>query len=213
MAPVFGIFIMKFRNVTWTQRDVNRGQAPFTGCCYREREPVPCVHEVVHVVDWLTFEAVLEEMPYALIFLVEIIDVAWGKGLDDFTDSPCSLLYRQMEVIAHQAVGVYGACRRRERRALWTVLQMKVGEYVEHVPVVLLTLEYLLAVDASHHDMIDSCAWLYASLPWHCVSTLTVYPQMWDRCYTGYLFGICLASVDFLSKLYAKYTKLNSPWR
>ena len=24
--------------------NVNRGQAPFTGCCYREREPVPCVH-------------------------------------------------------------------------------------------------------------------------------------------------------------------------
>ena len=64
----------------------------------------------------------------------------------------------QMEVIAHQTVGVYGACSRREWRALWTVLQMKVGEYVEHVPVVLLTLEYLLAVDASHHDMIDSCA-------------------------------------------------------
>ena len=29
-----------------------------------------------HIVDWLTFEVVLEKMPYALILLVEIIDVA-----------------------------------------------------------------------------------------------------------------------------------------
>ena len=44
------------------------------------------------------------------------------------------------------------------RRRVARVLQMKVGEYVEHVHVVLLTLEYLLAVDASHHNMIDSSA-------------------------------------------------------
>ena len=63
-----------------------------------------------------------------------------------------------MEVIAHQTVDVYGACRRREWRAVWTILQMEVGEYIEHVHVVLFVLEYLLAVDAAHHDMIDSRA-------------------------------------------------------
>ena len=63
-----------------------------------------------------------------------------------------------MDVVAHQTVGVYGACRRREWRAVWTVLQMEVGEDIEHVHVVLFVLEYLLAVDATQHNMIDSRA-------------------------------------------------------
>ena len=114
--------------------------------------------EIGHVVDRLTLESVLEEMSYALILLIEIIDIARSEGLYHFTYSPGFLLYEQMAVVPHQAIGVDGACGRSEWRAVWIVLQMKVGEDIEHVLVVLVVLENLLAVDASHHDMIDSCA-------------------------------------------------------
>ena len=73
---------------------MNRGTGFVHELAYDERQPVPSVHlqhfdivprlmpvmresdKIGHIVDRLTFEAVLEEMLYALILLVEIIDIA-----------------------------------------------------------------------------------------------------------------------------------------
>jgi hypothetical protein len=65
-------------------------------------------NKIGDIIYRLTLEAVLEEMARARVFAVEVERIADGKGLDGITDFFLMNLQKDMYVIGHEAVGVYG---------------------------------------------------------------------------------------------------------
>ena len=63
-------------------------------------------NEILNGVNRLTSEPVLKQVTVTLIFLVEIMGVCHGYSLNDITDVLFTLLYQQMELVAHQAIGI-----------------------------------------------------------------------------------------------------------
>lgn len=111
--------------------------------------------EVVHVVDGLAAETLLEEVAAALVLAVVIIDVSVCDALYGLGSSLLPLTDEQVEVVAHEAIGIVGATL-SDGRAVIVVDEAQAEEAVQKKAVVLLILEDHLMVDATHHHMVDS---------------------------------------------------------
>lgn len=111
--------------------------------------------EVVHVVDGLAAETLLEEVTAALVLAVVIIDVSVCDALYGLGNSPLPLTDKQMEMVAHEAVGIVGATL-GDGCAIVIIDEAHAEEAVQKKAVVLLILEDHLMVDATHHHMVDS---------------------------------------------------------
>lgn len=111
--------------------------------------------EIVHVVYRLAAKTFLEKMSAALVLAVVVIDVSVSNAFESLADGLLALADEQVEMVAHEAVGVVGAtlC---DGGAVVIVDEAHAEETVQEEAVVFLVLEDHLMVDATHHDMVDS---------------------------------------------------------
>ena len=111
--------------------------------------------EVVHVVDRLGTESLLEEMTAATVLAVVVIDVGICNTLDGLGNGFLALTDEQVEVVGHQTVGVVGAAL-GDGCAVVVVDEAHAVDAVEEELIVFLVLEDNLVVDTTHHDVVDS---------------------------------------------------------
>ena len=76
-------------------------------------------------------------------------------SLNDITDVLFTLLYQQMEVVAHQAIGIEHTEGRKPYPLLIIPLRLA-SKNGNHLHVVFLILEDVLTVNAPEHHMIES---------------------------------------------------------
>lgn len=108
--------------------------------------------EVGHVVDGLAFEAFFEQVSIATVFSIIIVHVGACYALDGLSHSFVALAYQEVEVVAHEAVGVITAVT-ATGVALVIVPNAHPVEGVDELVVVFLVLKDILVVDASHHHV------------------------------------------------------------
>jgi hypothetical protein len=89
--------------------------------------------------------------------MIIIVNVATGQTLDNFAYLLVALTNEQMEVIGHEAIGIYGATG-ATRQAHVIILNTNPVKGSHELVIVLSILEYVLVIDASHHHMMDACA-------------------------------------------------------
>ena len=63
-------------------------------------------HKIFDAVYGLAPEPVLEQMAVSFVFFVEIVGISHTDSLHDFTDMLFTFLDQQVDVVAHQAIGI-----------------------------------------------------------------------------------------------------------
>ena len=64
--------------------------------------------KVFHTVNRLALETVLEKMSITTVFPIKIVCVCDTQLFNDLTNCLCTLAYQQVDVVAHQTVGIEG---------------------------------------------------------------------------------------------------------
>ena len=112
-------------------------------------------NEILDAVYGLASEPVLKQMAVAFVFFVEIVGKSYTDSLHDVTDMLFTLLDQQMNVVAHQAIGI-------EKTEWWQLQPLLVipvsqsSEDGDHLLVVLIVLKDILTVDASEHHLVNT---------------------------------------------------------
>ena len=108
--------------------------------------------KVLHVVDRLALEALFEQVAVATVFPIIIVHVGACYALDGLSHSFIAFAYQEVEVVAHEAVGIIAAVTATSV-ALVIVPNAHPVEGVDELVVVFLVLKDILVVDASHHHV------------------------------------------------------------
>ncbi len=94
-------------------------------------------------------------MATTFVLAVEVVGVGIGNALQRLVDSLLTLTYKQVEVVAHEAVGIVGAAL-RDGRAVNVVDESHALQTAEEILIVLGILENHLVIDTTHHDVVDT---------------------------------------------------------
>jgi hypothetical protein len=113
--------------------------------------------EILHVVNGLAAKSVLEEMPIAFISLVEVGCISDANSFSDATDVFTLFLYQEMDVVAHQTIGVDGA-ERWKALPLFVESLYQSSEYQYHLAIIYRILEDVLTINSPEHYMINTRA-------------------------------------------------------
>jgi hypothetical protein len=89
--------------------------------------------------------------------MIIIVNIATCQTLDNFAYLLVALTNEQMEVVGHEAIGIYGATG-ATRQAHVIILNTNPVKGSHELVIVLSILEDILMIDASHHDMEYPCA-------------------------------------------------------
>lgn len=100
-------------------------------------------------------------MAAAFVLAVEVIGVGIYNAFEGLVDRLFALTDEQVEVVAHEAIGVVGATL-RDGRAVNVVDEAHALQTTEEILVVLGILEDHLVVDTTHHDVVDT-GWCFIS--------------------------------------------------
>lgn len=94
-------------------------------------------------------------MATTFVLVVEVIGVSIGNALEGLIDSLLTLTYKQVEVVAHKAVGIVGAAL-CDGCAVNVVDDAHALQATEEILIVLGILENHLVIDTTHHDVVDT---------------------------------------------------------
>ncbi len=113
--------------------------------------------EVLHVVDRLALEAPFEQVSVAPVLPIIIVHVGACYAFDGLSHSFIAFAYQEVEVVAHEAVGVITAVT-ATGVALVIVPNAHPVEGVDELVVVFLVFKDGLMINTTHHHMVDTGA-------------------------------------------------------
>jgi hypothetical protein len=108
--------------------------------------------EVLHVVDGFALEALFEQVSVATVLPIIIVHVGTCNAFDGLSHSFIAFANQEVEVVAHEAVGVIAAVTATSV-ALVIIPNAHPVEGIDELVVVFLVLKDILVVDASHHHV------------------------------------------------------------
>ena len=94
-------------------------------------------------------------MATTFVLAVEVVGVGIGNSFEGLVNRLFSFTDEQVEVVAHEAVGIVGAAL-RDGRAVNVVDESHALQTAEEILIVLGILENHLVVDTTHHDVVDT---------------------------------------------------------
>ena len=112
----------------------------------------PCGSKRQSRADGLALEALFEQVSVAPVLSIIIVHVRACYAFDGLSHSFIAFAYQEVEVVAHEAVGVIAAVTATSV-ALVIVPNAHPVEGVDELVVVFLVLKDILVVDASHHHV------------------------------------------------------------
>ena len=113
--------------------------------------------EILHIIDRLTLETILEKMSYALVPLIIIDGVRYGYGLHDRAYVFLCFPDKQMHMVGHQAIGIDQAGRREWQPSLVCGVDSMM-EQLDELEIVVRIIKDILPINTSKHHVIDACS-------------------------------------------------------
>jgi hypothetical protein len=112
-------------------------------------------YKVLHRIDWLTPETVLEKMTVTLILLIEKIRISNTQSFYDRADVLFLFTDQKVYMIAHQAIGINGT-EGIYSNAILVISLCKPLKADCHLKIIFIILKNVLLVDSTKHDMINA---------------------------------------------------------
>ena len=113
----------------------------------------PCGSKRQSRADGLALEALFEQVAVATVFPIIIVHVGTCYALDGLSHSFIAFAYQEVEVVAHEAVGVIAAVT-ATGVALVIVPKAHAVEGVDELVVVFLVFKDGLMINTTHHHMV-----------------------------------------------------------